>query len=466
MLKEWIRNPNLADMVVEERYTSWVESLRTDRYVTVSELQLEKIYGTSKEALAFIAEVLRGQTGVPHPQAPSIKKARLYKVLKEIIEDTSKGQRGASEVSLSGRVKDGAAKALLQKQLGGLGANIGEFMDLKTGAIKAKKPKKEKPPEQEAIAELKKVEKKWKDLLNGLEKVISELAEYKVRNASELVDPAAILLLIEAEKELIQPIDTDVKDGKRRVSLEDLQYWVPLVVHGDDAEAHRRRSFCVVTLASAVCYGSQFNTRYLLYAIDNAQACQESYMTLDMWLMWSLIELQEGRYMSVDPWQNPITRPQGPVAGPYKGVLVNLKGDEKFLQRTLRLQTSWVSENVCALCRASKSGPMVYTTFGVNAPHRTTKLDTSEFIMEAVKPNPWVMLPGFHIDLINFDWLHVVDLTLAPECAASALELTQTDEIWPGDTPDERLRLAYVDFVRECKIHGVRNRGEIFSLLL
>lgn len=63
-------------------------------------------------------------------------------------------------MSLSGRVKDGAAKALLQKQLGGLGANIGEFMDLKTGAIKAKKPKKEKPPEQEAIAELKKVEKK------------------------------------------------------------------------------------------------------------------------------------------------------------------------------------------------------------------------------------------------------------------------------------------------------------------
>ena len=36
MLKEWIRNPNLADMVVEERYTSWVESLRTDRYVTVA----------------------------------------------------------------------------------------------------------------------------------------------------------------------------------------------------------------------------------------------------------------------------------------------------------------------------------------------------------------------------------------------------------------------------------------------
>ena len=28
---------------------------------------------------------------------------------------------------------------------------------------------------------------RWKDLLNGLEKVISELAEYKVRNASELV---------------------------------------------------------------------------------------------------------------------------------------------------------------------------------------------------------------------------------------------------------------------------------------
>ena len=34
MLKAWLLNPKLGDLEVEDRYISWVESLRTDRYVT------------------------------------------------------------------------------------------------------------------------------------------------------------------------------------------------------------------------------------------------------------------------------------------------------------------------------------------------------------------------------------------------------------------------------------------------
>lgn len=49
---------------------------------------------------------------------------------------------------------------MLKKQLGGLGNNIGPFMDLNTGAIKNKKVRKEKTAEEEALAELKKLEKK------------------------------------------------------------------------------------------------------------------------------------------------------------------------------------------------------------------------------------------------------------------------------------------------------------------
>lgn len=65
-----------------------------------------------------------------------------------------------SQVSLSGRVEDTAARDMLKKQLGGLGNNIGPFMDLNTGAIKNKKVRKEKTAEEEALAELKKLEKK------------------------------------------------------------------------------------------------------------------------------------------------------------------------------------------------------------------------------------------------------------------------------------------------------------------
>ena len=65
----------------------------------------------------------------------------------------------SAQVSLSGRVRDAAGKALLAKQLGDLNTNLPQF-DLKTGAIKSKKAKKEKTPVEQAVVDLKTLEKK------------------------------------------------------------------------------------------------------------------------------------------------------------------------------------------------------------------------------------------------------------------------------------------------------------------
>ena len=64
-----------------------------------------------------------------------------------------------SEASLSGRVKEASAKGLLSKQLGGLNTDVA-FLNQTTGVIKSKKPKKEKSPEDECMAEMKKLLKK------------------------------------------------------------------------------------------------------------------------------------------------------------------------------------------------------------------------------------------------------------------------------------------------------------------
>ena len=97
----------------------------------------------------------------------------MFKVLKEVIQDNSKGERGESEVPclansfsfssqvrLSGRVRDNGAKQLLAKQPGNLGDNLGAQMDLGTGQIKTKKLKKEKKPQELAMEDLKKLGKK------------------------------------------------------------------------------------------------------------------------------------------------------------------------------------------------------------------------------------------------------------------------------------------------------------------
>lgn len=108
-----------------------------------------------------------GQAGVPHPQAPNCPKARLYKVLKEITENINSGSRGETALSVGGRVRSAEMKALIAKQLGQCINNLegAAQVDLKTGRINSKKPKKEKTQSQLALDEVKKLVTKFHECI-------------------------------------------------------------------------------------------------------------------------------------------------------------------------------------------------------------------------------------------------------------------------------------------------------------
>lgn len=163
-----------------------------------------------------------------------------------------------------------------------------------------------------------------------------------------------------------------------------------------------------------------WDSRILLVTLDNNRALPESYDAIDAWIVHGLTELQEGRFMTVDPWNNPHDRGfSGRVIGPYVGILVGLKGDEKFIQRTLKLIASPVSQDVCMYCKAGKTGQYMYTFHGAHAPHRTTLTSNEDFFLRGCRMNAWLRLPGFHIQRVFLDWLHLFDLSLIPECSAS-----------------------------------------------
>ena len=85
-------------------------------------------------------------------------------------------------------------------------------------------------------------------------------------------------------------------------------------------------------------------------------------------------------------------------------------------------------------------------------------MTTADFIQHGCRDNAWVCMPGWHIDVLMYDWLHVLDLALVPDCVASALlELTAPGVgLFAGSDQDERLRNAYVQFNALCKQHKVR----------
>ena len=83
---------------------------------------------------------------------------------------------------------------------------------------------------------------------------------------------------------------------------------IHLVVHGDDAECHRRRSFMVLTWGSVLVNATPWDSKILSYVGDNSQLGDEAYKVLDAWVAWSLLELMLGHYLDVDPWGQPFNR--------------------------------------------------------------------------------------------------------------------------------------------------------------
>ena len=86
-------------------------------------------------------------------------------------------------------------------------------------------------------------------------------------------------------------------------------------------------------------------------------------------------------------------------------------------------------------------------------------MDTPTFIEEIAGVHTWVQLPGWGIQVLCHDWLHVVDLTLVPEASASALWELCHEGIFGLGNLDEKLRRAHILFVKACKAEKVRTFG-------
>ena len=84
-----------------------------DRYRTVSKLQLQKMYGDSDDAKEFIRRLLKGQVGKDHPQAPGFSPAKLYRVLKDSLEDHGSKHSMDTSVEVGGEVDTPEAREAL-----------------------------------------------------------------------------------------------------------------------------------------------------------------------------------------------------------------------------------------------------------------------------------------------------------------------------------------------------------------
>ena len=139
---------------------------------------------------------------------------------------------------------------------------------------------------------------------------------------------------------------------------------VPVELHGDDADAHRRRTFLVVSWQSAVTKGATIDCLFPAFCLDNNQATEQTASQLEMALVWSLQQMSAGRLFNHNHWGVTTTAAfPGPIAGRYRACWVGTKGDQAYLKKAFKLSGSWVSKNVCHACQAGPLNKYLHSAF-------------------------------------------------------------------------------------------------------
>ena len=143
----------------------------------------------------------------------------------------------------------------------------------------------------------------------------------------------------------------------------ELQFVVPLEIHGDDAELHKRRSFSISTVSSALTTGSTWDHKLLLSCFDNSCAGESTSTEIDCWICWGLVCAAAGKYLDYDWYGRRFSSsymPQlaakagKPIAGDFRFVFAGHKGDQVYIHKCYKFENYWTSEEVCRSCAATR----------------------------------------------------------------------------------------------------------------
>lgn len=247
---------------------------------------------------------------------------------------------------------------------------------------------------------------------------------------------------------------------------------IPLRIHGDGAEFSRRSAMVCMTWGSALARsGSPWDSRLLLFCIPKDRMTPNTLAQILRPVAWSLAVMIDGTWPSEDwqgrPW--PVGSRQHllagqPLAGGHCAAVCDVVGDWAWICELFSAPT-WASHNMCWQCDATLQGDLEFSNFRSTAPWRLTAHTTAQLIgwQPPGRMCPLLLLPNFGIHVLRWDFMHSVNLGMAPTALASAiLSLCQRGAFGPGALP-RKLSLAFSEFRQWCRLHHQRCRCKAFS---
>ena len=135
--------------------------------------------------------------------------------------------------------------------------------------------------------------------------------------------------------------------------------------------------------------------------------------------------------------------------------VVEYRGDWKYHIETWGYTQHWKAPKVCAKCtaaRTARAGPL-FTDFGRDWPRRSS-IEVIANLMGS-SPCPFVLIPGFHNDIVRFCSMHTLNLGVLQTLVAEGLLWLRENDVFNGNDLDDRLRCCYIDFKAWARREGV-----------
>ena len=192
-------------------------------------------------------------------------------------------------------------------------------------------------------------------------------------------------------------------------------------------------------------------------------------------LKWSFEALASGYYPAADHDDVPFSLHHYPerfamrgkqLAGGFVGCFSEMRGDWKYLKEALILREHYgMGSRICHLCgvlKHSHDRGMRYTNFRRDALHRSTRIAHAHFsnrYLGFAIFSYLLLIPGFCIWRVYFDYMHTHDLGITQYVVPSVLcDLTDPQStVFVGNTRQAKLHDAYRRYSIYCKNNRVKS---------
>ena len=143
--------------------------------------------------------------------------------------------------------------------------------------------------------------------------------------------------------------------------------------------------------------------------------------TLYRVVAWSMHVLLQGTFPDKDwdnkawepgTWRSEMAKAKAKIADGWVFLLTEVIGDWKCLKECLKLNKYYAHKYICMFCAASKPvGRCCFTDFRDCAGHRQTFTSWADLLSSYTGGLPGLFsVPGFHIELVHYDWMHCFNL--------------------------------------------------------